>query len=96
LKDTGSVTISQEVNDIFGQAFANCTAANIQPGVAEILESAITLRKGQFIPLMEKIGILPNTLLAAMGQIARESGRKKKTDICAYQILSRPDIRRRK
>lgn len=77
-ENTGSVTISQEVNDIFGQAFANCTAANIQPGVTEILESAITLRKGRFIPIMEKLGILPNNVLAAMGQIARESGRGRK------------------
>ena len=73
-----SVTISQEVNDIFEEAFANCTISNVQPGAAEILESALTLRKGRFIPLMEKLGILPETLLAALGQIARESGRKGK------------------
>lgn len=73
-----AVTISQEVNDIFGQAFASCATNGVQPGIADILEAAITLRKGQFIPLMEKIGILPNTLLAAMGQITRESGRKNR------------------
>jgi ATP-dependent Clp protease ATP-binding subunit ClpC len=73
-----AVTISQEVNDIFGQAFASCATNGVQPGIADILEAAITLRKGQFIPLMEKIGILPNTLLAAMGQITRESSRKNR------------------
>jgi ATP-dependent Clp protease ATP-binding subunit ClpC len=73
-----AVTISQEVNDIFGQAFASCATNGVQPGIADILEAAITLRKGKFIPLMEKLGILPNTLLAAIGQIARESGCKKR------------------
>ena len=76
----GSVTISQEVNDIFGEAFAGGRAANAQPGVAEILESAITLRKGRFIPLMEKIGILPDTVLSAIEEISRRSDRiEKKT-----------------
>ncbi len=73
-----SVTISQEVNDIFGQAFANCAAVGVQPGTTDILEATITLRKGRFIPLMEKLGIVPNTLLASMGQIGRESGRREK------------------
>jgi ATP-dependent Clp protease ATP-binding subunit ClpC len=73
-----AVTISQEVNDIFGHAFAICNTSGVQPGIADILEAAITLRKGKFIPLMEKLGILPNTLLATMGQITRESGRKNR------------------
>lgn len=84
-ENIGSMTISQEVNDIFGEAFASCKAAGVQPGPADILESALTLRKGRFIPLMEKLGIMPNTLLAALGQLAGESGRGAKKP--AYILL---------
>ena len=84
-ENIGSMTISQEVNDIFGEAFASCKAAGVQPGPADILESALTLRKGRFIPLMEKLGIMPNTLLAALGQLAVESGRGAKKP--AYILL---------